>query len=201
MDFMRWLDAMIDWFTRKAVKADTHGRSACVCSDESLLRAGAEFADPADPLCVRSQPLAACADFSRRPSAPSGSSHRVEDLSAAVHRAGAALDAQPQHRDPLGLLSLWRRVFALPDVVPGGALLAFSTSGSNIKTRVLIFAQIIVGLAAFYRGLSHRERVPSHIPVQEMVGIGVISAFCAATYVIPHGELLFERGGFRSPNS
>jgi signal transduction histidine kinase/CheY-like chemotaxis protein len=65
-------------------------------------------------------------------------------------------------------------------VVP---LLAFFYLGSNTKTRVIIFAQIIVGLAAFYAAYLSENSFPNHIPVQEMVGIGIISAFCAATYV------------------
>lgn len=61
-------------------------------------------------------------------------------------------------------------------------LLAFFYLGSNTRTRVIIFAQIAVGLAAFY--LAYRNSsFPVNIPVENMVEVGIVSAFCAATYV------------------
>jgi len=62
-------------------------------------------------------------------------------------------------------------------------LLAFFYLGSSNKTRIIIFAQIALGLAAFYAAFLMEDSFPSHIPIEEMVGIGIISAFCAATYV------------------
>ena len=65
-------------------------------------------------------------------------------------------------------------------VVP---LLAFFYLGSNNRTRLIIFAQIAVGLIAFYAAYWRQNSFPLHISVENMVEIGVISAFCAATYV------------------
>jgi signal transduction histidine kinase/CheY-like chemotaxis protein len=65
-------------------------------------------------------------------------------------------------------------------VVP---LLAFFYLGSSHRTRIIIFTQIAVGLAAFYAAFQLENSFPSHIPVQNMVEVGVISAFCAASYV------------------
>ena len=65
-------------------------------------------------------------------------------------------------------------------VVP---LLAFFYLGSRTRTRVIIFAQIAIGLSAFYGAYLLENSFPSHIPIHQMVGIGVISAFSAATYV------------------
>ncbi len=62
-------------------------------------------------------------------------------------------------------------------------LLAFFYLGSNNKTRIIIFAQIAVGLLAFYAAYWRDNSFPLHIPVESMVEIGMISAFCAATYV------------------
>ncbi|MGE0279334.1 MAG: ATP-binding protein [Rhizobiaceae bacterium] len=65
-------------------------------------------------------------------------------------------------------------------VVP---LLAFFYLGSGTRIRVVIFAQIAVGLAAFYAAFLTKNSFPVHIPVENMVEVGVVSAFCAATYV------------------
>lgn len=62
-------------------------------------------------------------------------------------------------------------------------LLAFFYLGSGTRIRIVIFAQIAVGLAAFYAAFSMQNRFPLHIPVENMVEVGMISAFCAATYV------------------
>lgn len=61
-------------------------------------------------------------------------------------------------------------------------LLAFFYLGSNIRTRLIIFAQIALGLTAFYLAYRHGS-FPNHIPVENMVEVGIVSAFCAATYV------------------
>lgn len=65
-------------------------------------------------------------------------------------------------------------------VVP---LLAFFYLGSSTITRIVIFAQIAVGLAGFYAAFQLENSFPSHIPLQDMIEVGVISAFCAASYV------------------
>jgi signal transduction histidine kinase/CheY-like chemotaxis protein len=62
-------------------------------------------------------------------------------------------------------------------------LLAFFYLGSSMMTRVVIFAEIIVGLGVLYLAFLLENRFPSHIPIDNMVEAGVVSAFCAATYV------------------
>lgn len=62
-------------------------------------------------------------------------------------------------------------------------LLAFFYLGSNNRTRIIIFAQIALGLAAFYAAYWRQNSFPLHIPVENMVEVGMVSAFCAATYV------------------
>jgi signal transduction histidine kinase/ActR/RegA family two-component response regulator len=62
-------------------------------------------------------------------------------------------------------------------------LLAFFYLGSGTRIRVVIFAQIAVGLAAFYAAFLTKNSFPLHIPVEHMVEVGIVSAFCAATYV------------------
>ena len=62
-------------------------------------------------------------------------------------------------------------------------LLAFFYMGSGTRIRIVIFAQITVGLAAFYAAFLMKNSFPVHIPVENMVEVGIVSAFCAATYV------------------
>src|SRR5262249_40193790 len=109
----------------------------------------------------------------------------------------AALKLLPRHYTSLALLSVLNLSFAIlwGSYNYGGAsspfllwflvvpLLPFFFLGSSTKTRVIIFAQIIGGLSAFYAAFLSENSFPSHIPVEDMVGIGIISAFCAATYV------------------
>ncbi|MVA98044.1 response regulator [Nitratireductor sp. CAU 1489] len=108
-----------------------------------------------------------------------------------------ALKLLPNHYTGLALLSVFNLNFAIlwGSYHYGGAsspflmwllvmpLLAFFYLGSNMNTRIIIFAQIAFGLASFYAAFLLENSFPSHIPVQDMVEIGVISAFCAATYV------------------
>lgn len=61
-------------------------------------------------------------------------------------------------------------------------LLAFFYLGSNARTRIIIFAQISLGLSAFYLAYKNGS-FPVNIPVENMVEVGIVSAFCAATYV------------------
>jgi signal transduction histidine kinase/ActR/RegA family two-component response regulator len=66
-------------------------------------------------------------------------------------------------------------------VVP---LLAFFYLGSNARARVIVFLQIAGGLAAFYIAYLIGDASPSHIPLESMVGIGIISAMSASMYVL-----------------
>lgn len=62
-------------------------------------------------------------------------------------------------------------------------LLAFFYLGSSLQARVTIFSQITLGLGAFSAVYLSDQTFPIHIPVEQMVGVGIISIFCAATYV------------------
>ena len=62
-------------------------------------------------------------------------------------------------------------------------LLAFFYLGSSMQARVVIFSQIALGLAAFSAVYLAGGTFPTHIPVDQMVGVGIISIFCAASYV------------------
>ena len=66
-------------------------------------------------------------------------------------------------------------------VVP---LLAFFYLGSNARARVIVFLQIAGGLVAFYVAYLVGDASPSHIPLESMVGIGIISAMSASMYVL-----------------
>ena len=66
-------------------------------------------------------------------------------------------------------------------VVP---LLAFFYLGSNSTTRLVVFAQIAMGLGAFYLAYLWDQSFPVHIPIESMVGIGIISALSATMYVL-----------------
>lgn len=184
MDFLRWLDALIDWFTPEAVKSDTHVKKRV------RMFLMSHFFGP-----VLSSPIPLILYLYD----PNPWPH-VAILTASIWAFWLfpiALKIFPQQYTALALLSTLNLSSAIlwGSYHYGGAsspflmwflvvpLLAFFYLGSNVKTRVLIFAQIIVGLAAFYTAYLTENSFPSHIPVQEMVGIGVISAFCAATYV------------------
>lgn len=62
-------------------------------------------------------------------------------------------------------------------------LLAFFYLGSSLQARVVIFSQIALGLGAFSAVYIAGGTFPVHIPVNQMVGVGIISVFCAASYV------------------
>ncbi len=62
-------------------------------------------------------------------------------------------------------------------------LLAFFYLGSSMQARVVIFSQIALGLAAFSAVYLAGGTFPTHIPVDQMVGVGIVSIFCAASYV------------------
>jgi len=65
-------------------------------------------------------------------------------------------------------------------VVP---LLAFFYLGSGMRQRVVIFAQLFTNLAAFYGASKLYESIPSHIPLESMVDVAMISTLSAATYI------------------
>lgn len=62
-------------------------------------------------------------------------------------------------------------------------LLAFLYLGSNWTSRIFVFAQLIVGLAAFYAIYRVDNQFPQHIPIDQMVLAGILSAFGATSYV------------------
>lgn len=65
-------------------------------------------------------------------------------------------------------------------VVP---LLAFFYMGSNKTTRIGVVLQIAVSLGCFYLAYLWDEKFPSNIPIESMVGVGIISALSASLYV------------------
>ncbi|NJO32445.1 MAG: hypothetical protein HC869_04250 [Rhodospirillales bacterium] len=65
-------------------------------------------------------------------------------------------------------------------VVP---LLAFFYMGSIKATRIGVVLQIGFSLGAFYLAYLWDEKFPSNIPIEHMVGVGIISALSASLYV------------------
>ena len=61
-------------------------------------------------------------------------------------------------------------------------LLAFMYLGSSWTNRVFVISQIVLGIGAFY-GFYLLASFPEHIPVQDMVVAGVLSALGSNTYV------------------
>jgi signal transduction histidine kinase/CheY-like chemotaxis protein len=104
----------------------------------------------------------------------------------------------PRHYTALALLSVQNLIFAIlwGSYHYGGAnspflmwllvvpLLAFFYLGSNTTTRLVVFAQIAVGLGAFYLAYLWGQSFPVHIPIENMVGVGIISAMSASMYVL-----------------
>jgi signal transduction histidine kinase/CheY-like chemotaxis protein len=104
----------------------------------------------------------------------------------------------PRHYTTLALISVQNLIFAVlwGSYHYGGAsspflmwllvvpLLAFFYLGSNPITRISVFAQIAAGLAAFYLAYLWDQQFPSHIPIDNMVGVGIISALSASVYVL-----------------
>lgn len=62
-------------------------------------------------------------------------------------------------------------------------LLAFFYLGSGVRQNVVIFAQVILGLAVFATVLIFGGTFPVHIPLASMTHVSIISAFCASTYI------------------
>jgi signal transduction histidine kinase/CheY-like chemotaxis protein len=104
----------------------------------------------------------------------------------------------PRHYTTLALLSVQNLIFAIlwGSYHYGGAsspflmwllvvpLLAFFYLGSNSTTRLVVFSQIAMGLGAFYLAYLWDESFPVHIPIESMVGIGIISVMSASMYVL-----------------
>ncbi len=65
-------------------------------------------------------------------------------------------------------------------VVP---LLAFFYLGSGVKTRVIIFAQLLLNIGMFYLAHKMGYSIASAIPLSSMVDVAMISTLCAATYI------------------
>ena len=77
----------------------------------------------------------------------------------------------------VGHLSLRRGQFAVPDVAAGTAAAGLLLSGlEHDAPRLVVFAQITLGLARIYRVYLWDRQFPLHIPIENMVGIGIISA-------------------------
>jgi signal transduction histidine kinase/CheY-like chemotaxis protein len=184
MDLLRALDALTDRFTPEEAKADTHVKKRV------RMFLMSHFFGP-----ILSAPIPIILyvfDPQPWPHVPI-----LAAFIAAFWLFPPLLKAFPRHYTMIAMISVLNLSSAIlwGSYHYGGAsspflmwflvvpLLAFFYLGSTTKTRVLIFAQIIVGLSAFYAVYLTENAFPSHIPVQEMVGVGIISAFCAATYV------------------
>ena len=104
----------------------------------------------------------------------------------------------PRYYTTLALLSVQNLIFAIlwGSFNYGGAsspflmwllvvpLLAFFYMGSSNLTRAAIFLQIAAGLTAFYAAYLVGESFPAHIPIESMVGVGLMSALSASMYVL-----------------
>jgi len=104
----------------------------------------------------------------------------------------------PRYYTTLALLSVQNLIFAIlwGSFNYGGAsspflmwllvvpLLAFFYMGSSNITRAAIFLQIAASLGAFYACYLVGESFPVHIPIESMVGVGLMSALSASMYVL-----------------
>jgi signal transduction histidine kinase/CheY-like chemotaxis protein len=104
----------------------------------------------------------------------------------------------PNHYTALALISVQNLIFAIlwGSYHYGGAsspflmwvlvvpLLAFFYLGSSNTTRFTVFFQIAAGLGSFYLAYLWDQSFPAHISIQNMVGIGIISAMSASIYVL-----------------
>jgi signal transduction histidine kinase/CheY-like chemotaxis protein len=104
----------------------------------------------------------------------------------------------PRYYTTLALLSVQNLIFAIlwGSFNYGGAsspflmwllvvpLLAFFYMGSSNITRAAIFTQIAASLGAFYACYLVGENFPVHIPIENMVGVGLMSALSASMYVL-----------------
>lgn len=184
MQGLQRLGTFLDWFVPPAVKSDTHARQ------RARMFLISHFCGPFLGLPI---PLFLWAVDPE----PWPHVHILAALIAAFWLFPAMLKLWPQQYTTLALIS----VFNLSSAILWGSynyggvsspflmwfvvmpLLAFFYFGSNARTRIIIFAQIALGLAAFYAAYATQNSFPHHIPVQDMVEIGIVSAFCAATYV------------------
>ena len=184
MEILRRLDALLEWLTPPQYREDLHVKKRVrmfLISHMFGPILGAPiplFLYIADPSPWPHVPLLAASIF-------------------AFWLFPLALKLLPNHYTGLALVSVFNLNFAIlwGSYHYGGAsspflmwllvmpLLAFFYLGSSMNTRVIIFAQIAFGLASFYAAFLFENSFPSHIHVHEMVEIGVVSAFCAATYV------------------
>ncbi|WP_127600022.1 ATP-binding protein [Nitratireductor alexandrii] len=184
MEILRRLDALLEWLTPPQYRNDLH-----VQKRVRMFLISHMFG----PIMGAPIPIfLAVVDPSPWPHVP-----LLAASIAAFWLFPVALKLLPNHYTGLALLSVFNLNFAIlwGSYHYGGAsspflmwllvmpLLAFFYLGSNMNTRIIIFAQIAFGLASFYAAFLLENSFPAHIPVQDMVEIGVISAFCAATYV------------------
>lgn len=62
-------------------------------------------------------------------------------------------------------------------------LLAFYYMGPGKSARIGVIGMLCVNLSLFYFAYSWDHSFPAHVPLDDMVGVGMISIFCAAIYV------------------
>ena len=182
--FLQRLEAFIDWFVPPAINQDAHARKRVRMFLISHL-CGPFLGAPIwlflwvnDPSPLPQVPILAA-------------------QIAAFWLFPLALKLFPSHYTALAVISVFNLSSAIlwGSYNYGGAsspflvwflvmpLLAFFYLGSGPRIRLIIFAQIAVGLMAFYAAFRLENSFPSRIPLDDMVEVGIISAFCAATYV------------------
>jgi len=108
----------------------------------------------------------------------------------------------PKYYMVLALLSVQNLIFAIlwGSYQYGGAsspflmwlivvpLLAFFYLGSNSTARSIVFFQIAGSLGAFYLAYRVDGAFPLHIPIENMIGVGIVSALSASVYVMMMGS-------------
>jgi len=108
-----------------------------------------------------------------------------------------ALKLLPRHYSVLALVSVANLNFALlwGSFNYGGTsspflmwllivpLLGFFYLGSGLLARVAIFAEMLIGIVAFYGAYLALGAFPDNIPIESMVTVGMISALSATIYV------------------
>ena len=184
MSVIRWLDALVFYFTPQDIRGDLHANKRVRMFLLSHL-CGPFLGHPITAFLMYVDPKP-------WPHVP------VLGLSiAAFWLFPFAVKVFSRHYTVLALLSVANLNFAIlwGSYHYGGAsspflmwllvvpLLGFFYLGSGAVTRFAIFAQMVGGLGLFYAIYTYVGGFPHNIAIEDMVGIGVVSAFCAATYV------------------
>ncbi len=184
MFMMKYLNALVEWFTPSGIRNDLHANKRVRMFLISHL-CGPFLGHPITLFLLLNDPQ------------PWPHVHILAGSITAFWLFPFAVKIFEKYYMQLALLSVANLNFAIlwGSYQYGGAsspflmwllivpLLGFYYLGSGPITRIAIFAQMTVGLAGFYFIYRNNGAFPDHIPIEGVVGIGVISAFCASTYV------------------